>query len=139
MSTGAKKDDTGKVDLTMIPYSALIQEAKGFMLGKEKYGRDNYRQGLAVSRVGGAALRHLLAYLNGEDKDPDPKAAELGLETTHLGNARCCIAMLIEMTALGTVIDDRYRPTLIIPAGSGIQAGQLGPFGTMKTYGRTIP
>jgi len=136
-SSGGKKDDNGKVDLTMIPYSALTQEAKGFMLGQQKYGRDNYRQGIAVSRVAGAALRHIHAYLSGEDMDPDPRAKELGLETTHLGNARCCLAMLIEMTALGTVIDDRYRPAMVVP---GIYAGEITPFGTViKTYGRTIP
>lgn len=110
------KNDAGKVDLSLVPLEALKQEALGFMLGASKYGRHNFRKGMEASRLVSAAQRHLLAWFNGERLDPDPKAQELGLETTHLGNARCCLAMLITLEESGALIDDRYgAPTPTAP------------------------
>lgn len=101
-STGALKFDTGKADLSLIPLVAMIEEAKGFMLGEKKYGRYNYCKGLEVSRLIGAAMRHILAYQQGENLDPESGAS-------HLGHARCCLAMLLECERLGTLKDDRYN------------------------------
>lgn len=95
-----KKFDSGKPDLSLIPLSALIEEAKGFMLGERKYGRYNYSEGMEASRLVGAALRHILAWQQGENQDPESGAS-------HLGHARCCLAMLLECERLGTLKDNR--------------------------------
>lgn len=94
------KHDNGKPDLSLIPYSALIEEARGFMFGANKYGRFNYTKGLEASRLVAACLRHLHAWNQGEDTD-----GESGV--SHLGHARCCLSMLLECTRLKTLTDDR--------------------------------
>lgn len=96
-----KKNDAGKADISLIPLSALEVEARGFMLGEQKYGRYNYCKGMEATRLVGAALRHLLKWQEGEDLD-----TESGF--SHLGHVRCCMAMLIETQRLGTLIDNRY-------------------------------
>lgn len=97
-----KKFDTGKPDLSLIPYVALAEEAKGFMLGEKKYGRYNYTEGMEVTRLTSAALRHIYQWLAGEDTDSESGA-------NHLGHARCCLAMLLDTMARGTAIDNRHK------------------------------
>lgn len=100
-----KKYDSGKADLSLIPLSAQIEEARGFMLGAEKYGRDNYKAGMESHRLVAAALRHILAWEQGEDLDPESGAS-------HLGHARCCLAMLLETSRLGTLKDTRFKDSV---------------------------
>ncbi len=95
------KNDQGKPDLSLIPLSALEEEAKGFMLGAQKYGRHNYKKGMESHRLVAAALRHIQAWEQSEDNDPESGAS-------HLGHARCCLAMLIELKRLGRLTDTRY-------------------------------
>jgi hypothetical protein len=97
---GGKKFDIGKPDLSLIPLPALIEEAKGFMLGESKYGRYNYTEGMEASRLVAAALRHITIWMEGEDNDQESGAS-------HLGHARCCLAMLIHTQQLGTLKDNR--------------------------------
>lgn len=99
---GGIKHDDGKADLSLVPLTALESEARAFGFGEKKYGRYNYTRGFDVSRLTSAALRHIYAYNNGEDIDP-----ESGLH--HLGHARACLAMLLHCRELGTLKDNRYR------------------------------
>jgi len=97
------KHDQGKPDLSLVPFSAQCVEAKVFQFGAGKYGRDNFKAGMESHRLVAAAMRHIGAYWEGEDLDP-----ESGL--SHLGHARCCLAMLIELERLGKLKDTRFRP-----------------------------
>lgn len=97
------KSDTGKPMLSLTPYSALVEEAKVMMFGLEKYGRDNWRKGLEFTRLIDAALRHLHAFNEGENNDP-----ESGI--SHLAHARCCLAFLIEFEKTHPELDDRNVP-----------------------------
>jgi len=98
---GGAKHDEGKVDLTLIPLIALESEARALMFGEKKYGRYNYTQGFEVSRLTSAALRHIYAYIGGQDVD-----SESGLH--HLGHARANLAMLLHCEQLGTLRDNRF-------------------------------
>lgn len=95
-----KKHDTGKPPIGMIPRLALELEACVFDYGAGKYGRNNWRQGLAYTRLANAALRHILAFLDKENAD-----WESGLP--HLAHARASLAMLIEYQAKDLGEDDR--------------------------------
>jgi hypothetical protein len=95
----------GKAPLSLIPYEYLTMVAQVFDFGAKKYGRYNYRGGMEWSRVGDAALRHLNAFMNGEDNDE-----ESGM--SHLGHAGCCIAMLAFYKLKGVGLDNRPKPTL---------------------------
>lgn len=100
--TGIKHDqDKPRTDL--LPTTPLFAIAEVLGMGAEKYAPHNWRGGIEYSRLIGAALRHLLAYNDGEDKDP-----ESGL--SHLAHAGCCVLFLLEQEAKGTGLDDRYKP-----------------------------
>ena len=98
----ANKLDSGKAPLGLIPQSALIEEAYVLGFGETKYGRHNWRKGLEWSRLLDAAMRHIIAFNDGENFDP-----ETGLH--HLAHARCCLGFLIEYETTHPELDDRYR------------------------------
>lgn len=97
----ASKNDQSKLDISLIPYVALREEATAFMVGQKKYGRYNYCKGHEASQLVAAAQRHLLAWFNGEDYDPTDGQH-------HLGSVRACCAMILRQSELGTLIDNRY-------------------------------
>lgn len=98
----AIKFDTDKPPVGLVPSSAMLEEAMVMAYGEKKYGRDNWRGGMAWTRLIDASLRHILAFKEGEDFDP-----ETGLH--HLAHARCCLAFLIEYHKTHPNLDDRPR------------------------------
>jgi hypothetical protein len=98
----ASKNSSTKPDLSLIPYVALVAEARAFEVGEKKYGRYNYCKGHKSSQLIAAAQRHLLAWFQGEENDPVDGQP-------HLGSVRACMAMLLRQQELGTLIDDRYK------------------------------
>lgn len=101
--TEAIKFDGGKPPIALISRLALEEEARVMAYGEKKYGTHNWRAGMDYSRLLDASLRHILAYADGEDKDP-----ETGL--SHLAHARCCLAFLSEYEQRGVGNDNRYKP-----------------------------
>lgn len=98
----ASKNDSDKIDLSLIPAIALKEEAKAFMVGEKKYGRYNYTKGHKASQLVAAAMRHLTAWNEGEECDPIDGQH-------HLGSVRACCAMIIRQMELGTLTDDRFK------------------------------
>ena len=96
------KFDAGKPPLGLIPRQALEAEAQVMAFGANKYGRDNWRGGMDWTRLSDAALRHITAFVDGEDVDP-----ETGLP--HLAHARCCLAFLLAYSELELGRDDRHH------------------------------
>lgn len=101
---GAVKHDQGKAPMTLLSREALEQIALVMEFGRQKYAAHNWRQGFTWSRPLSAALRHLMAFNDGEDKDP-----ESGL--SHLAHAACCIMFLLEFEKTHPELDDRWKPT----------------------------
>lgn len=97
-----KKYDSEKIPLDLLPTESLFRIAEVLAFGAKKYGAHNWRAGLHFSRVYGAALRHLLSWGNGEDKDP-----ETGL--SHLAHAGACVLFLLEYIKTHSELDDRYK------------------------------
>lgn len=93
-----------KLPLHLWPETATILGSLGLLDGLLKYGRGNFREiGVRSSIYYDAARRHLNAWFEGEDADPDS-----GLP--HLGHALACIAILIDAGAAGKLNDDRQYP-----------------------------
>lgn len=99
--TGGTKHDTDKVRLDLLPPVALTKVAEVLTFGSKKYGDHNWRKGFKFSRLTGACLRHVFAFMWGETYDK-----ETGLH--HLAHAACCLLFLIEHLELGYGEDDRY-------------------------------
>ncbi len=98
----ASKNDSEKPDLSHIPPEFLAAVAKAFMVGEKKYGRYNYYKGHKASQLIAAAMRHLSAWMDGEENDPVDGQP-------HLGSVGACIAMILKQQALGTFKDNRYK------------------------------
>lgn len=101
--TTAIKYDQDKLPLNLISTEALNQIAAVLKFGAQKYAEHNWRKGFAWSRPLSAAMRHITAFNDGEDKDP-----ESGL--SHLAHAACCIMFLLEFEKTHKKLDDRWKP-----------------------------
>lgn len=99
---GAMKFDDNKLPVNLLSTEALLQTAAVLKFGADKYHAHNWRDGFAWSRPLAAAMRHIMAYNDGEDKDP-----ESGL--SHLAHAACCIMFLLEFEKTHPELDDRYK------------------------------
>jgi hypothetical protein len=102
-SDSAVKHDDNKPPMNLLSREALEQTAMVMAFGKEKYAAHNWRKGFAWSRPLSAAIRHIIAFNDGEDKD-----SESGL--SHLAHAACCIMFLLEFEKTHKHLDDRFKP-----------------------------
>jgi hypothetical protein len=98
----ALKFDTDKLPVNLLSSEALLQTAAVLKFGADKYAEHNWRAGFAWSRPLAAAMRHIMAFNDGEDKDP-----ESGL--SHLAHAMCCIMFVLEFEKTHRELDDRYK------------------------------
>lgn len=92
---------SSKLPLHLWPGTATALGCLGFLDGLTKYGRSNFREaGIKASIYIDACKRHLDAWFEGEESDPDS-----GLP--HLAHALACIAIIVDTRAHGLMIDDR--------------------------------
>jgi hypothetical protein len=101
------KDACGikKVPLSGMPANVLLEAGLVKLHGDLKYGRFNWREaGVRGSVYYDAAFRHLAAWYEGEDEDP-----ESGLH--HIAHAITGLAVLRDSIMRGNWIDDRPEPT----------------------------
>jgi hypothetical protein len=117
VSASGLKSDAGKLGTHLLPTAPLEAIARVLDFGAAKYAPNNWRKGLAYSRVYGAVLRHLWAWWRGEDND-----RETGLP--HLAHAGCEILFLLDYH-LGkqerrTVVDDRAQHEGVTPETVGV-------------------
>jgi hypothetical protein len=76
----------------------------GMLNGLLKYGRSNFRAvGIKPSIYVDATIRHLQAWFEGEELDPDDGVP-------HLAAALACIAIIIDARSAGKMNDDRCFP-----------------------------
>lgn len=97
------KDAIGsnKLPLHLWPATATAMGSVGFLNGLLKYGRANFRAiGIRASVYVDAAERHLKAWFEGEEFDPDD-------DVPHLAAALACIAIIVDARAAGKMVDDR--------------------------------
>jgi hypothetical protein len=130
------KDAIGsdKLPIHLWPETATIYGCLGLLDGALKYGRSNWREaGVRVTIYVDALRRHIGAYFEGEDFDPDS-----GLP--HLSHALACLAILVDAGAAGKLVDDRqyrgdgYRKTVeaLTPAVPRLKTKHVGK--TPKHY-----
>lgn len=90
-----------KPPISLVPPSVMIHLAIAFKEGAEKYGAYNWRTKKVQSMIYlDAALRHILAVIDGEDIDP-----ESGKH--HLDGALASLAVYIDALETGNLIDTR--------------------------------
>lgn len=97
---GGKKYDEEKPRMALLDPYAMEELSKVLTFGAQKYSAWNWAEGIHYSRLIGAALRHIFAFLRREDTDP-----ESGLP--HLAHALCCLMFCLSMTKRRPDLDDR--------------------------------
>src|ERR1700722_1556447 len=99
---GSKFDD-GKPRMDLITKEMLEGLSAPLSFGVKKYDANNWRKGLAYSRVTGAALRHLSSWMSGIDIDE-----ESGLN--HIDQAFLNLGFLVTFEREGRrELDDRHK------------------------------
>lgn len=90
-----------KLPLHLWPATATALGCVALLNGALKYGRANWRvAGVRASIYVDAAKRHLDAWFEGEELDPDDGVP-------HLAAALACIAIVVDARAAGKLNDDR--------------------------------
>lgn len=74
----------GKPDYSLIPMSALKEVAHVLEYGASKYARDNWKKPTKWSVSFACCMRHLSAWQDGEDLDPESGRNHLGHAATNL-------------------------------------------------------
>lgn len=76
------KNDEGKLQWSLMPFEQLEDTVRVLMKGAEKYSRDNWKKCDDINRYKDALMRHVTAYIKGEERDPDDNLP-------HLAHAIC--------------------------------------------------
>lgn len=107
-ATEPMKFDVNKADWSLIAWDSMEEILKVLEFGKIKYAAWNWSEngGFKYSRVLSATLRHLFAFIRGEDNDP-----ESGI--SHIAHVGCNVMFLlyyIKHKEYYQSNDDRYNP-----------------------------
>jgi hypothetical protein len=113
LKVASVKFDHDKVDWSLVPFEALEDMTRVLMFGAQKYDAFNWADngGFKYMRIIRALLRHVFAYMRGEDNDP-----ESGL--SHIAHAQCNLLFLayyIYYKKHYNTNDDRYKSGAMAP------------------------
>lgn len=101
-ATEGVKFDAGKPRFDLIPPNALIEVARVYTMGGEKYAARNWENGMDYGRLYGALQRHLHAFWSGENKDQES-------DLHHLAHAAFGVLGLLEYELTKTGTDSRTQ------------------------------
>lgn len=143
MTNDALKYDNDKTRYDLLAPDALEQVAQVYTYGAKKYAPENWRKGMAYSRVFGAVLRHLWAFWRGEKLDSESKLP-------HLAHAMWGCMTLCEYDQRGMGEDDRpynmpktmngdVKPEPLHPLGDLIQEAERNRIPTAQEFEGIAP
>ncbi len=96
------KYDGEKPRFDLIPFDLMEGEQRVWEFGARKYSPMNWRKGMPMTQPYNALLRHLFAYMSGEDNDPESGES-------HLDHAACCLRMMQNTARYYPDHDDRMK------------------------------
>lgn len=74
----ADRHNSGKLQWSLVDFEALKPMVQVLEYGANKYSADNWAKGLPTREVCESLLRHITAYLAGQDNDPESELPEVG-------------------------------------------------------------
>lgn len=107
-STGAVRDcRAGKGRFDLLPIQALFRVAHHYENGAVKYGDNNWRKGIPLSKYYDSAIRHALKYWSGMEDEDHLSAA--------IWNLMCLLETesLIEKGELPKELNDKFQKTQV--------------------------
>jgi len=102
MDNRAVRENEGKPRWGLVDFKSLEPMVQVLEFGAEKYDDNNWKKGLKYVGVCESLLRHVHAFLRGENKDP-----ESGI--SHIGHIQCNAMFLDYMVKNHSDLDDRYK------------------------------
>lgn len=69
--SGGTKHDAEKPQYDLIPLEILEEVARVLQFGSERYGKNNWQNGIEIRRLISATCRHLFAFQSGQTNDPE--------------------------------------------------------------------
>jgi hypothetical protein len=81
-----KKHDSGKPDYSLLTRPMVESMIAALMHGETKYSRGNFKGGFTNTRLLATAMRHIMAFNDGEDLDPESNVSHLGHAMATLAN-----------------------------------------------------
>jgi hypothetical protein len=93
--------NTGKLKWSLVSWKALAPMVRVLMFGAEKYDDHNWKKGLKYTEITESLQRHLNAFIEGEENDPESKLS-------HVGHILCNAMFLSYMSMYKKDMDDRY-------------------------------
>ncbi len=95
-----------KAPLQVVPPALELGAARAYGEGAEKYGPFNWRTTkVEAMTYAGAIKRHLAAWIDGEDVDPESAVGKL-----HLEGIAASVGILLDCTYGGFLLDNRPPP-----------------------------
>lgn len=67
----ALRYNEGKLQWSMLDFKSLEGMVRVLEMGAKKYSKDNWKLGMPVTQVCESLMRHLFAFMSGEDTDPE--------------------------------------------------------------------
>ena len=98
----ADRFNKGKRNWGLVDFKSLEPMVEVLEFGAKKYSDHNWRKGLPHVGVAESLMRHLFAWLEGEDNDP-----ESGL--SHIGHIQCNAMFLSNYITNHPELDDRFK------------------------------
>ena len=92
----------GKPRWSLVPQSTLIPMVRVLEFGAKKYGDYNWVKGLSIREICESLKRHLDAFMEGEDDDPESKLS-------HIGHIQCNAMFIAYMLEHRSDLDDRIN------------------------------
>jgi hypothetical protein len=86
-SPQALRYNQGKLEWSLVDFDSLEGLVRVLEYGAYKYSRNNWKKGMPVTQVSESLMRHLFAYLRGEDVDPESGCR-------HLSHVMCNVMFL---------------------------------------------
>ena len=96
----AERFNDNKIKWSLVSWKALEPMVKVLMFGANKYSPNNWQKGLKYSEISDSLQRHLNAFMEGQDDDPESKLS-------HLGHILCNAMFLSWMFIFRKDLDDR--------------------------------
>lgn len=96
----ALRYNDGKIDWSLVDFRSLEPMVKVLMYGAKKYEIDNWKKGQDLKSLSSCLMRHLVAFMDGEDND-------LESGESHLGHILCNAMIMVHSQANHKWTDNR--------------------------------
>jgi len=103
-ASGADRLNAGKLQWSLVDFTALEPMVRVLMKGAQKYSPENWKKGLSYTSILDSTMRHMTAFKAGEDLDPETREP-------HTAHMLCNLMFLAWMELNRRDLDNR-KPDL---------------------------